>query len=351
MTDNEGLSQALAHGIPLWEPERRLAQISQEEVRFSRGFLRCNPVTFVEGFAECWLPLLLSLETEVSFAGCDASLGSPKETAFQSYALVDDELVTIGFCQSTVEVITAHILPNLGQQTNEVLLEYMARRFVGCLKRSLTAERLSALRFVSHLPRGADEPIACVSLRFSVGGRNCEVVLGVGNRVVEAIDAAWRAHITRQTITRGIQYSDQLHTVSIELAELAVEPAVLIDYVRSGTVIHLETPVSAPVLIRLNEVPWFWGVLTVFRGCFAVKVDTPADKQSSIDDSKTRVRVELARFQLDQEGVLENQQVGAILATRVAASATANLIIGGEQVARASINESDGLFSLTVLPK
>ena len=351
MADEDRITQLVSQGLPIWEPESRLVQMTQEDIRFSRGFLPCDASKLVNGLSEYWLPLFLTLDANVQITGLSTHLSSPPELEFEAELAFDDEPATLGFSADTCQLLAGTIFSEHTEHGLDVLCEYVARRFVSTVSKSLTYQSELSFKFVSPDSQLEERPVGTMKISLQINGQSADVFLGLGTRAVEYVDSAWRRYITRRTASRGFQYSDQLHTVSIELAELSVEPSVLIDYVRSGTVIELDTPIDSPVLVRLNEVPWFRGTLALFRGCYVVKVAELDCKQTEAEDGKTRVRVELARFQIDQEGVIEGQQIGAMLASRVTAGASANLLIGGEQVAITSIHENSGRFSLTVLPR
>lgn len=351
MSEEDRITQLMAQGLPLWEYERRLEHVTQEEIRFSRGFLPCDINRLLDGFAEHWVPLLLSLDTSVKNVECSTHLGSPTEAFFQTEISIDEEVAQVGFSEPTFLALSKTILGEDSGFGRDIILEYLIRRLLVCVEKSLKFEPVPSIKFVARKSLFVEPPMAYLNTKFEINGHSCEMNIGLGIKAIEYLDSAWRRYVTRLTATRGFQYSDQLHTVSIELAELSVEPSVLIDYVRAGTVVDLETPVGSPVLVRLNEIPWFYGTLAIFRGCYVVRAEELDCKSSSKEDGKTRVRIELAKFQLDQEGVIEAQQLGAMLATRIVASASANLIIGGEQVASASVHESSGKFTLTILPR
>ena len=338
--------------LSAWEPEHRLRQLSPEEARFSRGFLCADPLAWFANLPEQWVPLFHWLETEVSLDSLEFAFGFPEELARVSVVEFNSELGVLGMDQLAIEAISQRISPEVSGVAEDVLLEYVERRILSSLSKGWSGDESLQCFYLASRETSQVDLLGHVKLTVHVAGVPSAFWLGLGPRMVERVDSAWRRHLFEQQRAQGKDVlSDQMHSVSIELAELAVPPAMLIDYMRSGTVIDLEVPVGKDVVARLDEVPWISGELCHFHGNLALTVTESAVTQKNLPEGTTRVRVEIARAELDHEGIVEHQQEGAVLLTRIPINSNASLVISGENVASAVIHELDGRFALSVLAK
>ncbi len=338
--------------VSAWEPENRLRQLSPEEARFSRGFLCADPSTWFSSLAGQWVPLFHWLEAEVHITSYELGFGFPTDIPRTRTVEFNSEPGVLGMDQFAVDAIGRTIVPEIAGVAEDVVLEYIERRILSSLSKSWSADEPLQCYYLSGKDPKEVDVLGRVTVHVQIGGVPCLFWFGLGPRMVERVDSSWRKELFNQQRAQGQDVlSDQLHAVSIELAELAVPPAMLIDYMRSGTLIDLEVPVGKPVVARLDEVSWVSGELCHFHGSLALAVTESSVVQKNLPEGTTRVRVEIARAELDHEGIVEHQQKGAVLLTRVPINTTASLLISGENVASAIIHELDGSYALSVLAK
>lgn len=335
-----------------WQPEELLPEPDVNEVRFSLGFLRAQPQKWFESFPAHWLPLFHGLGIEVRQVSVSTSFDFPEDLDRITPLELDGEIGVIGMDARTESLIVQSIAPGSTELGADVVVEYIERRLISTLAKSWSGDGDFNCYYIS--PERAESAGVVGVIKLSVQLNNGQGVMwfGVGPRTLERLDILWRERISSfSPADTTVPLSDELHTISVELAELAVPPAMLIDYMRSGTVIDIGIPVSQLVSLRLDGEPWAQGRLCRFNGRFAVQIASLNPPQLAAPEATTRVQVEIARAVLDRQGVIEHSQLGAYLLTGTGISATALMLISGENVASALIGEIDGQFALNVLPK
>ena len=336
-----------------WKPEEALYRLTQGEARFSRGFLSANPQLWFASLAEHWLPLFHTLSAEVEVAGYEMAIGFPENLYRETVFGIDGEFAVLGYDQNTVDNIAGVVAPQLDASASSIVIEYLERRLLTTLTRSWTGTEALNCSFLGADYANAELNVLgslCVQLK--VGGSPATIWFGIGPQLVERLDVMWRASFLHHQREEGVQLSsDQIHSASIELTELAVPPALLIDYIRGGTVIDLERSVSSDVQVRMGDDIWARGELQNFNGRFAVRLKEFDPKPLDLPEATTRVRIELASVDLDAESIAEHRQKGAILISDAPVAAKASLIISGEHVANAVIGVIDGRYALTVLAR
>ena len=335
-----------------WQPEASLPEPDVNEVRFSLGFLRAQPGKWFDSLASHWLPLFHGLGVEVRGVQVSTGFDFPEDLSRVTPMEVDGEIGVIGMDSRSESIIVQAVAPGATETASDIVVEYIERRLISTLVKSWSGEGNFTCYYISPDKAESAEVLGVIkaSVQLSIG--MVTVWFGIGPRLLERLDIQWREQIAAmQGRQASNALSDELHTITVNIAELAVPPAMLIDYMRSGTVIDLGVPVSQIVSLKLDGEPWAQGKLFRFNGRFAVQIGSLTPVRQQAPDSTTRVQIEIARAVLDKQGVVEHSQVGAFLLTSTPLSSTALLSISGENVANGLVGEIDGQFALSVLPK
>ena len=321
-----------------WDPESILRRLSHQEARFSRGFLTSDPTRWFDSIEKHWVPLFHFLETDISFYRLQLGFDLPPYIERQRVFEIDGELAIMGMSTGAVDALVDKLEIASGSMATDVVLEYIERRILSSITRSWCAGAPLKCQYLSRQPRASVDVVGVVGLNLAIGDSACTVTLGLGPKAVEKLDILWKKQLLDDRRRRGENIlRAQIYSVIIDLTELAVAPAMLIDYMRSGTLIDLEVPLSTSVLLRLDGRLWGEGELCQYNGNYAVvvkRVDLPA---RSFPEGTTKVRVEIGRVDLDHEGLVEHSQSGAVLVTGVSIDSNASLVISGENVATAVV--------------
>ena len=338
--------------LQAWEPRESLAEVSAEVARYSRGFLLASSRDFFRGLSELWMPLFQSLSLDISVVSFETSFVVPDEISRSVRFSVLDEDAHILYVDGSENVVAESISPGVIGSAKAMVLEYIERRLL-----STIAMAWSGSEAISCSYKGISSPAelsgsGVARLVLDCGGQPIELRFLFGPNNVDAIDSfVRRGAIDRWRAEHHESLSDAVHQVSIELAELAVPPALLIDYMRAGTVVDLEVLVSTSVSIRVDEVLWAEGVLCRYGEDFAVEITSLSPAPRAESEGTTRVRVQVASTEMDETDLIEHWRVGAILVTDSTVQSNASLIISGENVATALVAAVDGNFVLHILPK
>jgi len=336
-----------------WSPRELLTTLSSNEIRFSRGFLRSDLSIWLSDFVKSWQLLLHSLGLEVELSAINNRFNFPESLSRVIPIELDDEPAVIGMDDESQELISSIVATGSESTAVDVIVEYFERRLLSCLSQHWAGPMPLKAWYLADSESAAVDVVGTICFVFKIKDQELSIWVGLGPRAVERIDGLWRKQLFEEHGSQQSASLPQLSTVDIDLVELLVPPALLIDYMRSGTVVDLDLPVDTRVRVNLNGSLWAHGTLGQFEGNFAVTLDSFDVNEAARGDnsSTTKVSVQLAVEEIDREAVVEFGQKGAILSTQVAVNDRASLIISGERVASAIIGELDGKFALTVLPK
>lgn len=335
-----------------WEPEKQVRRVYVEEARLSRGLFAADPVVWFSQLGDHWKALFHSLGLEVAFEGTRKSLELPADLVNLSRCEFDGEAAVMGYATDSAAIVAEAVVPGLAPEIQPVIIEYISRRLLATLAKSWGGPETLSCNFAGEFQSDFPEISAAIGLDLQVSSEPCSIWFGLGPRAAGKLDRAWKMLLIESNISPGENvHSDHVYRVSVELAELAVPPAMLIDYMRSGMIIDLEVPVSDHVRILVDDELWAEGELCQFKGTAAVQITDTQPTPQVFPESTTRVRVEIAQTELDRESLLEQGQRGAILVCDGPLSNSASLIISGENVASALVGTINGQFAIKILPK
>lgn len=350
--ENFGQYLGSSGGFQEIDMEKRLLEILPAEVKYSKGFLAADLSRFFGGLADHWVSLFRASGSSVHFVGCNKQLFFPQELARIVVIEVNGESAVLGIDEVSQEILAQSIAANVGQGAQEVVVEYFERRLLTSLTKSWSGTEPLLCYYLSTEWAEEVEIVGGVELVLEVGGKTVNLWFGLGPRLLDDLDRAWRRNLARQPIAKGAgHFDDQIARLSIELTSLSVPPATLIDYLRAGTVIDLEQPFDDMVVISLADEPWARGRVCRSGDSLVVQVTDLSPPSTPSSDGKSRVTVELARTELDQNSLIEYRQIGAIIPFSDPVSPSVSLVINSEHVANAVLGEANGRMAIHVVPK
>jgi len=271
-------------------------------------------------------------------------LSLPKGLEAGFYCSVDDEALGIFLDDISAGVILEAVVPGGGAEASKVVAEYLARRLLVSLESSWSGPESSVVRFESERDAFSIDPAGVVKISVEVQRSNCNVWLALGRSLVDRLDSLWR-----RQIRSGARTAEGEGDVHLELAQLAVPPAMLVDYLKPGSVVDLEVPITDQVIIRFGGRPWMPGRLCDVQGRLGFEVVPGPLPASSLPDGTTRLTVAAGVFRMDGMQMAELSQSGAVWDTGSVASDTVAVIINGEKVAEATLCTFEGRFAITIL--
>jgi flagellar motor switch/type III secretory pathway protein FliN len=337
-SENEGVV------LTPWEPERVLRQVTSDEVRYSRGFLRSKPEKLFPALTAHWLPLAHSLGVELQVTEVRPLLGISGTPEVQFAGTVDGQPVALLCDLATKGVVLSAIAPTVISGAGEVVFEYMARRLLASLGDSWSGAEASMVLFDAEAQPLLNDLGGYVRIAGKINNNQFQCWVALSRALIDRLDGLWRRQW--QSTSKG---NDAGGVLRFEIAQLAVPPTMLGDYLRAGTVIDLEVPSSDGVVVRLGQKVWASGrMLAGVNNSLAIEMNGPSLQTPVLPEGTTRLAIEVGSQQVDAASISELNQVGAILGTSIALSDAVQLVINGEVVGNAQLCSYQGRFAMTV---
>ena len=338
-------------GIRVWQPEKVLPALEPSEARYGSGFFCIDPIVLVPNIASQWLPLVHTLGIEATLVECQAVAAMPNELSSLSKLEIDGEVAYLGFEGESERVISEAVLGQYDNHTAKLLIEYLERRFATSLSRSWAGETPLSFAYVGSEVSVKAELAAAIRVVFEIQGQSVVFYLGLGTRIVSELDRLCRERLKKEHhVPRGL---DARHnpTLSLILGEVSVQTAELIDCLREGSILSLDSALSDKVLVALDGEIWAEGVLRQYNGRFCVIFVGFTPKTKRFPQSTTKIEIEVAQTQIDKSLLEENAHFGGVLLTDTALGSIVSVVISGEHVADAVACELHGRAAVKMLPK
>lgn len=326
-----------------WDPSRALKRLDEREISLSRGFLRSRPERWFPGFTVHWITFAHALGCEARIVEVKTALASPSgfDTVFEG--TIDSEPFTLMLDESSARTLCEEVNPGGDSASQEVVLEYLARRFIASLAQSWTGPESSKIEFNGL--RDAESPTrAYGSIKVTVllNTSHATLWLTFGQKFIESLDGLWRRQV------QSAAKQPPSNTAVLELVQLGVPPQMLSEYLKRNTVIDLEIRASDALTVRLGAKPWISAKLCESQGKFACEVQPGPVTVFTVAEGMTRLSIELGRFSIDAAQVAECSQGGAVLTTGIPIGDTVKLVINDEPVAEATLGVFEGRFAITI---
>ena len=340
---NQDRSRDDAVALVPWDPKRFVRKFEATEARFSRGFLRCRPEKWFPAFATQWLPLAHSLGVEIRLVEVKPVLVMPKGLESGFAGRVDDEPIGIFLDNDSTKVLLDAVCPGAGAHAREVVLEYLARRFLSSMALSWSGPESSVVQFDQEMNPFDITETGTVKLTAMINNNPSTVWIVLGRRLVERLDGLWRRQIHSSS-----KHAEREQTVHLEVGQLAVPPSMLVDYMKSGATIDLEVLLSDLVTLRLGNRPWLPARLCDINGKLGFEIVPGPVSSPALPEGTTRLSIEFPKLTIDSPMVSEISQVGAIWESGYMLANKVEMVINGERVANATLCTYEGRFAISV---
>ena len=329
-----------------WNPAKALRVFEENEVEMSRGFLRCTPQQWFPALPAQWLPLTHALSVEVAVQEVKTAIELlPTQQMTVGYqATLDGELVAVLLDEHAVSVLLSGLSPDGLEAANDIVLEYIARRTLGSLALAWSGHESSVLRFHSVIDPYSVEFPGYVQVSIKINNETCSVWFGLAAGIVEKMDGLWRRQI--QLRTRSSEINGEY---SLELAQLGVPPSMLTQYVKSGTVIDLETVASDKAYLRGAGDQVLPCRIFKVKKHFGVELLQTPGNIPSVPKGTTRLSICFGKVSISPEILTEISQPRALWDTGITLTDQIQMVINGEKVASAQLGIYEGRFALTVV--
>lgn len=337
-------SESGSSGIVPWDPRRALRKVDSDEARLSRGFLRCRPERWFPGFPAHWLPLAHSLGIEFKVLEVKPVLGPPRGLKRGFFCSVDDEPLGIYLDDISSSVILETVVPGANSHAVDIVGEYLARRLLVSLESSWSGPESAVVRFETERDPLSVRTAGAVKFTVDVNGSHSVIWIVLGKMLVERLDGLWRRQI-RSSAKSGDGQMD----LQAEVAQLAVPPAMLVEYLKAGTIIDLEIPLTDQVTLRLDGKPWLPARMCDIGGKFGIEVLPGPVTSSTVPEGSTRLSIVASQCVTDGLQIAEIAQMGAYWEMETPLSDVVAMVINRDRVAEAKLCSFEGRFALSVL--
>lgn len=340
VSETESASVALTP----WDYRRFLRSVDPLEVRYSRGFLRSEPQKWFPAFPMQWLPLCHAIGAEIRVTEVKPTATLPDGLSTFFGGTVDSEAVGFFLDPHSARVLLDAVIPAGRDDVGEIVLDYLARRLLTSLALSWSGPESSIVKFDAEIKRESVVVNGVVKLMVVVNGKPATVWIGIGPTFSDRLDLLWRRqlHSAARVTASAVE-------ARIEIAQLAVSPALLVDYTKTGAVIDLEVPVSDLSTLRIDGRPWMKIRLLDVNTRLGLEALPGPVTNPVLPDGTTRVTVELAQLVLDQSICVELGQPSAMWASNLALSDRVQLVVNGERVANGKLCTYQGRYAVGVL--
>ena len=338
---NEGTNSNIA--LAEWDYQKLVRRSDPLEVQYSRGFLRSRPERWFPGINATWLPLTHSLGVEIRLIEVKPLLDPPVGLDHNYCASVDNEMLVISLDSESERTLMDVIAPGSSDSGRSVVREYIARRLISTLSTCWSGPETSTVAYHPDTTLEQADVVGAVKVSVSVNGNQCQFWLLLGRYLVEKLDGLWR-----RQIQSSAKSSDEPQNIHLELAQLAVPPSMLVEYVKPGTVIDLEVPVSDALTLRIADRPWMPAKLCEVSGSFGFETTAGPVTSGALPEGTTRLAIELGTITLSPSELSEMSQIGAVYDTKIPFADKVKMIVNGEQVGQGQLCSYEGRFAVNV---
>ncbi len=343
MVAQDGSAEGLS--ILTWDPATLVRGVDPVEARLSRGFLRSRPEKWFPGFAAHWLPLAHSMGIELRIMEVKPALQVPSDADIRFAGTVDDEPVGLFVSDETRRTLLDVFSPGATKNASGVVMEYMARRFLGSLAQSWSGVEPSLVRFDSEFSAAQVVAAGTVKVSVMINSTVCTIWVVLGRRIVDRLDGLWRRQIRSSVKTPEQQANPDLR---VEVAQLAVPQSMVSEYMKPGAIVDLEIPVTDIIALRLGNKPWLPARLRHINGKFACEIVPGPVGSSAVPEGTTRLVIEFGSMKLDTAASPELSQIGAVIETPIEVSDNVHMVINGSVVGKATLCCYEGRFAINV---
>lgn len=333
-----------------WNWQHNLLTVDSSQLQFGKGFLSCRPASWFPHFAAEWLPLAHSLSVEIKVLDCSTAIKLPEGLDLGYGGVVQGEPFAIFFDKNLVQVSLDCTIPGSEPVAKDVILEYLARRFITTLRSSWVGEGRDTIYFDRRVDPFSTDYKGVISLQISLNGNPGTVWIALGRHMVSELDGMWRRQNKRgaNSVLSQNKFQEGVIDLYFEIAQLAVPPSDIVTYTQSGTNIDLEIPVSSQLVVRSNERPL---ILTEMyhndsKLCLETKSLNPV--QPIISEGMTRLSICLGKVSVDTHLFNDYLSVGALWDTGLILSDHVMMYLNNEVVAKGQLATYQGRYALSV---
>lgn len=327
-----------------WLPGDSLRKVSDLAMEFSKGFLRCRPERWFPGFGTQWIPLSHSLGVEAICNSVKPMLALPGSECLCYEASIAGEKLGVVFDVETSKKILEILTPGAVASARKIVLDYVARRFLGSCVLAWSGPELGNFQYVGSTAVDEINAVACVQLSFTVTGEPLTFWVLLGKNITTRFDGLWR----RQVKSTASQSQQDEMELTYELAQIPLPADSFEHMLKPGTNLDLQVPVRDQVSMKVGMQDWLPGQLRKYHGNFAIEIMSGPLQTPEIPEGHKSLGVVVGTQRFSSEELRELAQVGALIDTKIPIGDMVKLYLDGQFVRSGVVKCYDGRFIVTV---
>lgn len=328
-----------------WNPKSELKEVSSKEIIYSKGFLRSDPVKLCPSFSSFWNTFIENYFLDIEFIDIKKELDIPENLKYTYKGNVDNENIFIGYKEEAFAYLGNLIIPEGNDKMMGIAMDYLTRRFLASLSFSWSASETSVIYFDGKIKKDNVEGEAVIDISLKVSGTRVNIYIICPYSIVNTIDKLWKGQVQASSKYRDISEI----ALDIEIAELAVSPTMLNDYLSSGVRVGLEKIVNNSVVIKKNHEPFFKGKLLRSGDRFVVKILGLVDSYQTPPAGMISISIELGSVTIPGYVLSELSQKDVLWDTGIEISNKVNIYADHKYSAKALLAEYDKQFAIEVI--
>lgn len=327
----------------LWSPQDELSEVSTKDIIYSKGFLQSNPAALFPSFYSFWNDFIENYSIDINLLDIKKTLIVPNNINYLYKGVIEKENIYVGYTADEFAYLGNMLIPAGNEKVIEIAMEYLTRRLLASLSFSWTASENAIIYFdgkTSETPKAE----ATIVLTLKVSGTRVNIYIMCPYLVVNTIDKLWRGQIQASSKYRDISEI----SLDIQIAELAVSPTMLNDYLSKGVRVGLEKIVNDNVYIRKDNKKFLKGRLLHSNGRFVVEVLGSVENFSEPPQGMLDLSIQLGSVVVPGYVVSELSQKNALWDTGLEISNEVSIFVDNKFSATAYLASYDKQFAIEV---
>ncbi|MCB0360380.1 MAG: hypothetical protein KDD44_12115, partial [Bdellovibrionales bacterium] len=227
-----------------WDLTQEIPELDVYDVRYSRGFLRAPFDAWFGDVRADWQPLAERLGIELENFSLRRGFVFPENVGRVVPVEFGGEIGVIGLEDASANALLRVFGSGVDESAEDLLLEYLERRLLSTLSAVWRSDTQFTTSYLAPDEVESVEIVGVLTVHCTFGGNPLSVHFGLGPRMLEFFDLRHRREFVASQLLDSDALDSETVELSVELVELNVEPAMLVDYMRSGTAISLDLPRS-----------------------------------------------------------------------------------------------------------
>ncbi len=328
----------------LWNPIEALKEVSSKEIIYSKGFLQSDPSKLCPSFSSFWNPFIENYFLDVEFIDIKKELNIPKNLKYLYKGSIDNEDIYVGYTEESFAYLGNVIIPEGNNQIINVVMEYITRRLLASLSFSWTASENSIIYFDKKCDSNSVNGEASINISLKVSGIHVNISIICPSSIVNTIDKLWKGQIQSSSKYRDIPEV----SLGIEMAELAISPTMLNDYLSNGVRVGLEKIVNDNVIIKKDNKNFFKGKLLRSGNRLIVKILDLVESYQSPPSGMVSISIQLGTVVVPGYVLSELSQKEVLWDTGLELSNKVKIFVDHKYSAKALLASYDKQFAIEV---